>query len=226
MMSFWCLALAVIASALAAPATLPAREPKKIVPILKQINQLNDDGSYTFGYEGGDGSFRVETKDTTGFTKGRYGYIDLEGKSQVLEYVAGKEAGSSVGFVPSGALVPIPIVRSISTPEQKALDFQYSSVDDDEDGMPDKVQGQAVSILSPASVPVVIPQQQKIGQFFQQPTFIRTSPAVIVRQQQQPIRKQFTQQDLQFQSVDANEDGIPDQAFPSLSFPIFGGRII
>lgn len=65
-----CLALAVIASALAAPATLPAREPKKIVPILKQINQLNDDGSYTFGYEGGDGSFRVETKDTTGFTKG------------------------------------------------------------------------------------------------------------------------------------------------------------
>jgi hypothetical protein len=64
--------LTVIACALAAPATLPAtlREPKKIVPILKQINQLNDDGSYTFGYEGGDGSFRVETKDTTGFIKG------------------------------------------------------------------------------------------------------------------------------------------------------------
>jgi hypothetical protein len=127
-------------------------------------------------------------------------------------------------------LVPIPIVRSVATPEQKALDFQYSSVDDDEDGMPDRVPGQAVSILSPASVPaaslpVIQQQQQKIGTFFQ-PTFIRTSPAVIVRQQQQPVRKQFTQQDLQFQSVDANEDGIPDQAFPQLSFPIFGGRII
>lgn len=138
------------------------------------------------------------------------------------EYIAGKESGSSLGFVPSGALVPIPIVRSIATPEQKALDFQYSSVDDDEDGMPDRLPGQPISILS--SVPVV-KQQQKIGQFLQ-PTFIRTSPAVIVRQQQQPVRKQFTQQDLQFQSVDANEDGIPDHIFPSTSFPIFGGRII
>ncbi|XP_057372914.1 uncharacterized protein LOC130693738 [Daphnia carinata] len=221
MLRYLCLALAVIASALAAPAELQ-REPKKIVPILKQINQLNEDGSYTFGYEGGDGTFRVETKDVNGYTKGRYGFIDLDGKSHVLEYIAGKESGTSLGFVPSGALVPIPIVRSIATPEQKALDFQYSSVDDDEDGMPDRLPGQPISIISPVKV---VQQQQKIGQFLQ-PTFIRTSPAVIVRQQQQPVRKQFTQQDLQFHSVDANEDGIPDQIFPAAGIPIFGGRII
>lgn len=65
-----CLALTLVC-ALAAPATLEVqREAKKIIPILKQINQLNDDGSYTFGYESGDGSFRVETKDINGFTKG------------------------------------------------------------------------------------------------------------------------------------------------------------
>ena len=44
--------LFTVACALAA--TLPLDKPKKIIPILKQINQLNDDGSYTFGYEGGD----------------------------------------------------------------------------------------------------------------------------------------------------------------------------
>ncbi|XP_032786901.2 uncharacterized protein LOC116924489 [Daphnia magna] len=224
MLRYLCLALTVIvSSALAAPAELPTqREPKKIVPILKQINQLNEDGSYTFGYEGGDGTFRVETKDINGYTKGRYGFIDLDGKSHVLEYIAGKESGSTVGFVPSGALVPVPIVRSIATAEQKALDFQYLSVDDDEDGMPDRLPGQPLSIISPAKV---VQQQQKIGQFLQ-PTFIRTSPAVIVRQQQQPVRKQFTQQDLQFHSIDANEDGIPDQIFPAAGIPIFGGRII
>ncbi len=55
-----------------------------IVPILKQINQINDDGSYTFGYENGDGSFRVETKDVNGYIRGKYGYIDLEGRMQTL----------------------------------------------------------------------------------------------------------------------------------------------
>lgn len=120
------------------------------------------------------------------------------------------------------------------------LDYQYSSVDADEDGIPDnKASGPVRVILTPAQqVPLPAPavQQNKIRvvqqqfipqqqhQFFQ-PAFIRTSPAVIVRQQQQqPIRQQqFINQDLQFQSVDANEDGIPDSAD---GFQIFGGRII
>lgn len=29
------------------------------VAILKQIRKVNDDGSYTYGYEAGDGSFKV-----------------------------------------------------------------------------------------------------------------------------------------------------------------------
>lgn len=29
------------------------------VAILKQIRKVNEDGSYTFGYEAGDGSFKV-----------------------------------------------------------------------------------------------------------------------------------------------------------------------
>lgn len=50
--------------------------------ILGQINQLNEDGTYTFGYESADGSFRVENRDIDGFVSGKYGYVDANGKVQ------------------------------------------------------------------------------------------------------------------------------------------------
>ena len=34
------------------------------VAILKQIRKVNEDGSYTYGYEAGDGSFKVQNKKT------------------------------------------------------------------------------------------------------------------------------------------------------------------
>lgn len=52
------------------------------VSILKQINQMNDDGSYTFGFEASDGSFRIENMDANGYMTGKYGYIDANGKLQ------------------------------------------------------------------------------------------------------------------------------------------------
>jgi len=57
------------------------------------------------------------------------------------EYAAGKDrSGKSVGFKSSRANLPLnpSILRTVSSPEQKALDYQYSSVDEDEDGIPDK----------------------------------------------------------------------------------------
>lgn len=48
--------------------------------ILGQMNQHNEDGSYTFGYESADGSFRVENRDVDGFVTGKYGYIDPIGE--------------------------------------------------------------------------------------------------------------------------------------------------
>ena len=79
-----------VSCALAAPAkpvlveVLEEEERVPPVPILKQINEVHDDGSYTFCYEAGDGSFRVETKDPNGHVKGKYGYIDEFGQQQVL----------------------------------------------------------------------------------------------------------------------------------------------
>lgn len=72
----------------------PKQEP---IAILKQINKHNEDGSYTYGYEGADGSFKIETKSATGEVKGKYGYTDADGKVKVVEYGANK-----YGFQPSG----------------------------------------------------------------------------------------------------------------------------
>lgn len=47
------------------------------VPILKQINRHNEDGSYSYGYEGGDGSFKIETKYPNGEVYGKYIHIDI-----------------------------------------------------------------------------------------------------------------------------------------------------
>ncbi|XP_037079359.1 larval cuticle protein III/IV-like [Pollicipes pollicipes] len=74
------------------------------VPILKQVNRVNDDGSYTYGFEAADGSFKLETRDVNGEVTGKYGYVDANGQQQVFEYNANKAAG----FSPSSSLIPQP----------------------------------------------------------------------------------------------------------------------
>ncbi|CAG4949592.1 unnamed protein product [Colias eurytheme] len=78
-------------------ATESKTAPPPPVAILKQINRHNEDGSYTYGYEGGDGSFKIETKSPSGEVKGKYGYKDDTGKLRVVEYGANK-----YGFQPAG----------------------------------------------------------------------------------------------------------------------------
>ncbi|XP_032681544.1 uncharacterized protein LOC116848971 [Odontomachus brunneus] len=87
-----------------APNDVPSRqsaapaEPKPTpVAILKQINRHNEDGSYTYGFEGADGSFKIETKLPTGDVRGKYGFVDDTGKVRVVEYGA-----NQYGFQPAG----------------------------------------------------------------------------------------------------------------------------
>jgi hypothetical protein len=65
------------------------------VPILKQINRHNQDGSYSYGYEAADGSFKIETKSASGEVKGKYGYVDADGNLREISYGADRN-----GFVP------------------------------------------------------------------------------------------------------------------------------
>lgn len=67
------------------------------VPILKQINRHNEDGSYSYGYEAADGSYKIETKAANGEVKGKYGYVDDSGNLREIEYGANQN-----GFHPTG----------------------------------------------------------------------------------------------------------------------------
>lgn len=82
-----------------APAQRQEPEKPKTTPvaILKQINRHNEDGSYTYGFEGADGSFKIETKLPTGEVRGKYGFTDDTGKVRVVEYGA-----NQYGFQPAG----------------------------------------------------------------------------------------------------------------------------
>jgi len=73
------------------------------VPILRQVNQQNEDGSFTYGYENADGTYKIETRDASGQVKGKYGYYDNEGTLREIEYGANKH-----GFNPSGTGINIP----------------------------------------------------------------------------------------------------------------------
>lgn len=65
-----------------------AGEGQDQVAILKQINRVNDDGSYTFGYEAADGSFKIETRDVAGNVKGMFGFVDEGGELKRVSYSA------------------------------------------------------------------------------------------------------------------------------------------
>ncbi|KAK9884489.1 hypothetical protein WA026_007331 [Henosepilachna vigintioctopunctata] len=54
--------------------------------IIKQIKRVNNDGSYTVGYEADDGSFKIESRDVLGNIKGTYGYVDDVGKIKRVSY--------------------------------------------------------------------------------------------------------------------------------------------
>lgn len=56
---------------------------------IRNYNKLNDDGSFTFGYEADDGSFKEETRGTDCVVRGKYGYVDPDGNKREFSYVQG-----------------------------------------------------------------------------------------------------------------------------------------
>lgn len=59
------------------------------VQTIRNFNKLNDDGSFTFGYEAADGSFKEETRGTDCVVRGKYGYVDPDGNKREFTYVSG-----------------------------------------------------------------------------------------------------------------------------------------
>ncbi|XP_071439035.1 uncharacterized protein [Hetaerina americana] len=78
------------------------------VAILRQINHVNDDGSYTYGYEAADGSFKIETRDVTGTVRGMFGFVDESGRQRRVSYTAGNTTGFQTTGEPPSDTSPTP----------------------------------------------------------------------------------------------------------------------
>lgn len=53
------------------------------------MNKHFSPGSFTFGYEAADGSFKEETRGTDCVVRGKYGYVDPDGNKREFTYVSG-----------------------------------------------------------------------------------------------------------------------------------------
>merc|ERR1711962_736716 len=96
------------------------------VPILRYIDQQNNDGSYTYGYQSGDGSYKIETRLATGEVKGKYGYIDANGNLKETSYGAMADLGFQpiVDGVEYNVQVPEPAQNDIAT---NIIDFSSNT---------------------------------------------------------------------------------------------------
>merc|ERR1711970_1354117 len=108
-----------------APIATPSVAP---VVIIKQVNEINEDGTYTVGYEASDGSFKLETKDAEGNVEGKYGFVDQNGDIKIVEYSANNSTGFSSDVeipsveLPSGApsaQAPAPIDPGFAPEQQR-----------------------------------------------------------------------------------------------------------
>lgn len=76
--------------------SIEAEESKDKLEIVKQIKKINDDGSYTIGYEADDGSFKIESRDVQGNIKGTYGFVDDDGEVKRVSYSTKNSSRESV----------------------------------------------------------------------------------------------------------------------------------
>uniref|UniRef100_A0A182VEF0 Uncharacterized protein n=1 Tax=Anopheles merus TaxID=30066 RepID=A0A182VEF0_ANOME len=81
------------------------KDPTQRLEIIKQIRKVNQDGSYTVGYEAEDGTFKIESRDVLGNIKGTYGYIDANGDIKRVSYGGGQSTAT------------LPMVSTVPTPE-------------------------------------------------------------------------------------------------------------
>ncbi|KAF5270959.1 hypothetical protein FQA39_LY08262 [Lamprigera yunnana] len=100
-------------------------EAKDGLEIVKTIKKINNDGSYTIGYESDDGSFKIESRDVLGNIKGTYGYIDDNGEIKRVSYTSNNFT-SVVSELPS-VVQRIPKTNKTTTKRPSVLVHNPSS---------------------------------------------------------------------------------------------------
>lgn len=95
----------------------------KNLEIIKQIRRVNNDGSYTVGYEADDGTFKIESRDVLGNVKGTYGYVDENGDIKRVSYTANNATnGLKSTLAPSSTVEDV-----VHIPRQNRTNFPSST---------------------------------------------------------------------------------------------------
>ncbi|XP_069705329.1 uncharacterized protein [Periplaneta americana] len=163
-----------------------AKEPPKQPPVqtIRNYSKVNDDGSFTFGYEAADGSFKEETRGTDCVVRGKYGYVDPDGNKREFTYVSGNPCDpnsvsqeeeehpkgladdSGEENIPKGPLRPLrprPTAAPISRPTTTVFQQSYNQPEEDElDDVPQHVYQPAPPVRAR-----VIPQPTRRPQVYQ-----------------------------------------------------------
>ncbi|KAK0175013.1 hypothetical protein PV327_008798 [Microctonus hyperodae] len=102
------------------------------VAILKQLRKVNEDGSYTYGYEAGDGSYKVETRDVLGNVRGTFGFVDANGEIKRVTYSSSNGTGFKATTVSPmqehiSVVQNIPRTNRSSSTKQAAPSMTYTT---------------------------------------------------------------------------------------------------
>uniref|UniRef100_T1JJC9 Uncharacterized protein n=1 Tax=Strigamia maritima TaxID=126957 RepID=T1JJC9_STRMM len=151
--------------------------PIPVVKIMKQMHEVHEDGSYTFGYESQDGTFRIETRSPDGMTKGKYGYRDQSGSLHEIDYIA----GGTIGYEPQGDGIIVP-PRAPPPPKNRPI-FQQRRFEEQEEQIPIR--------RGPAPLPPPQRRPMNDGSLFyrSQPARININPMVEYISNLQPWAK-------------------------------------
>jgi len=178
-----CLACVVLCSGLVVSQDLPESTTTPPVEIVKQVNEINEDGSYTVGYEASDGTFKLETRDTDGNVEGKYGFLDDNGEIKIVEYSSNNSTGFSTSLTG-------PLDNSVPPAQPTLADPAFALE-----------QERHEAVL--AHQKVVVARQQQIAQQREQEAQRQAAvsqPAIpqgFNFNQQQPFAGQFNQQNFQ-----------------------------
>merc|ERR550539_73237 len=116
----------MILSVLLVAGSFPAwTSPTTPVPILRYVDNQNIDGSYTYGYQAADGTYKLETRYQDGRVKGKYGYVDPDGNLREASY--GAEAGRGFEPVIEGVELPPPVIADVEAVNEVAQRPQFQN---------------------------------------------------------------------------------------------------
>lgn len=175
------------------------KESSKAPPVqtIRNYNKVNDDGSFTFGYEAADGSFKEETRGTDCVVRGKYGYVDPDGNKREFTYVSGNpcdpnaaadeeeddakeesnEASNEPANYPSRPARPLHTTSRPTTVFQNVY-RQHAEIDDEE------VQVPATRIPRPPPTPIAITPRPQLPATTYKPQLLRITQRPVTQRPQ------------------------------------------